>query len=91
MAKLVDDYGMVSFTPLDIRDEDRYGTAARSCGLPVLAHIVQCICCVRVCMFWQSCGHVCSIAATLLQVDTAIQYGEDTEVQTKDIGSEDFM
>lgn len=54
VAKLVDDYGMVSFTPLDISDED-------------------------------------SIAATLLQVDTAIQYGEDTEVQTKDIGGEDFM
>lgn len=49
VAKLVDDYGMVSFTPIDISDED-------------------------------------SIAAALLQIDTAIQYGEDQEVATKDFG-----
>lgn len=32
VAKLVDDFGMVSFTPLDISDEDRY-VAAACCSL----------------------------------------------------------
>jgi hypothetical protein len=32
---------------------------------------------------------VCSIAAVLLQIDTAIQYGEDLDVETRDYGGED--
>lgn len=31
----------------------------------------------------------CSIAATLLQIDTAIQYGEDQEVTTKDFDEDE--
>lgn len=49
MAELLDDYSMVSFTPLDIGDEE-------------------------------------SIEACLMQVDSAIQYGEDQDVKTHELG-----
>ena len=34
-------------------------------------------------------GHACSIAAVLLQIDTAIQYGEDLDVNTRDYGGDE--
>lgn len=49
VAQLLEDYSMVSFTPLDIGDEE-------------------------------------SIEACLMQVDTAIQYGEDQDVKTRELG-----
>lgn len=49
VARLLDDYSMVAFTPLDISDED-------------------------------------SIEACLMQVDGAIQFGEDADVRTRELG-----
>lgn len=86
----MDDYGMVSFTPMDISDEDR-------CDKSTLQ-----VCSLKSDLSEQtheSFRYACnssnsqpirlvwySIAAALLQVDTAIQYGEDQEVATKDFG-----
>lgn len=49
IAQLLDDFSMISFTPLDRDDEE-------------------------------------SVEALLLQIDSAIQYGEDQDVQTKEYG-----
>jgi hypothetical protein len=103
VAKLVDGFGMVGFSPLDISDEDRCGNRPRHCF---------CKCTALGCLVRNSAMHAhagrtartcvcsrllsrqrwagtqvvctCSIAAVLLQIDMAIQYGEDLDVDTRD-------
>jgi hypothetical protein len=82
VCKLVDDYGMVSFSPLDITSEDRCAVYAKVfCKRDCFDAAVGC------CNSTTLCG--CSIGAVLLQINTAIQYGEDLDVDTKDFGGEE--